>query len=134
MEICFCDSSGIFSQCTAGDLKRQKKCFWFEKSCDGTRCMNLDTTFENHCWSYGAQDQGLNIPDNLEVEEEISLDDFSEQSSERKCCYNCILFSCDKLTRANQASHDAGHGGLTENDLWNIASKCPEYIDENIIS
>jgi len=134
MEICFCDSGGLFSQCTAGELKRQRKCFWFEESSDETRCMNLDTTFENHCWSYGAQDQGLYVPDDLEIEEEIDLEEFNKPNTSRKCCLNCILFSCAKLTRLNQASHDNGHGGLTEEDLWNLASGCEDYDDEATIS
>lgn len=132
-DVCFCDNKGIHSQCTASSLKMQKACQWFDLSSADTRCMYFTEERDNHCDSLSAQKQGLNVPDDIVIEEEISLDESVDKDSERKCCLNCLLFSCSKLTLLNQSSRDQGHGGLTEDNLWDIASDCDDYVDGNTL-
>jgi hypothetical protein len=129
MSICFCKcENGGMAKCLAGSLSKQRKCHWFEYSTDKTKCLHFVETIDDHCWSFNAQDQGLCLPDNIDYEEDLEIS--QPQKQERRCCLNCILFSCEKTTLANQASRDAGHGGLTETDLWNMASSCSDYLED----
>jgi len=92
--------------------------------------MNFLEEMDNHCWSVDAQafgrEHGVVIPDNIPDEVEISLDE--ETPTSERNCVNCILYACPHITHENSMAQS--RGGLTIEDMANIAAKCAEYDDE----
>jgi hypothetical protein len=95
----------------------------------------------NHCWSPDAQRSGLYSFEDALSEAEEQLDENAETlrfDTTRKAirkkvvnlntspnCIDCANFACNHLVHMN--SQASSRGGLTEQDLHNIARTCVEY-------
>ena len=127
---CFC-KKGIMSQCTVS-RPEQVACRFYEKSMVADRCMNVDENLSNHCWCPKAQAYGYyphGRDDYMEEElllEEAELDEYIEPRA--KSCIDCILYTCSYVISENTQAQS--RGGLNHDDLVKIASKCPDYEDE----
>ena len=128
--------NGVMSQCEgAGDPVRQRMCNFWDKSTQGDRCTNLNENLNNHCWSPKAQAVGYHPPEeyaglDLEVDDIDNYidDDFALVDEVVRCCTDCILFTCSHIIHENSMAQP--RGGLTHDDLCNIARGCIEYEDE----
>lgn len=132
MGICFCQP-GVMSQCVATDVSEQRMCDYWNRSDTANRCMHVNESMDNHCWSpeaqYFGREHGVIRPTddmNLLEEEEISLVAMVENNG--RTCIDCILYTCSYVIREQQAAQPLG--GLTAQDLINMAANCAEYDDE----
>ena len=142
MGICWC-KLGMMAQCTAESVDQQEMCDFYDSSIGVHKCMNLNTSMRNHCWSkdaqkfsaqYGVRDMNNPAP---VAEEELCIDDFIEDEAPEgefngRRCDNCILYACSYVIHENQMAQS--RGGLTMSDLEKIAAKCSDYCDEATIN
>jgi hypothetical protein len=95
--------------------------------------MHRNENMDNHCWNPEAQafsrEHGVVRVEDLEIDEEFNLDEIP--AGPRRNCQNCLLNACPELIQMSNDAQD--HGGLTNQDLWDIASGCPHYSDEETI-
>lgn len=135
--ICWC-KTGVMAQCTAPNYDDQQRCDYFDKSLGEYRCMHRNERMFRHCWSQKAQafsrENGVVTPDDVELpdEEELNIDDFVELKAPQRSCHDCILFTCSRIIHENQMAQS--RGGLTNQDLINIANTCVDYCDEAMIN
>lgn len=136
---CYC-SIGIMAQCVADSTGEQQACHFSKQSANGHRCMHLNENMNNHCWNPEAHEYSKNHGvvrwEDVEVEDEIDLlyDESMELDigEERRNCRDCLAYtSCSELI--NLATVATARGGLTEQDLWNQASTCDQYLEETKI-
>lgn len=136
---CYC-SVGVMSQCVADNVYEQQACHFSEQSANANKCMFRNENMFNHCWNPDAQafgrEHGVVRIEDVEIDEPETLYDESlelELEEPRRNCRNCISYtSCPLLI--NLATAATAHGGITEQDLWNQASRCGGYIGETKIS
>lgn len=128
--VCFCQN-GLMSQCKAPSRPEMIACRFYEKSMVADRCMYFIEEINSHCDSHKAQMFGYCPPGsgNYEDEDELIIEDLivDEVDVERNCV-NCILYTCSHVIHENQQAQ--ARGGLTMEDLCNIARACPDYEDE----
>jgi len=133
MKICYCQQ-GIMSQCVADNYGEQLACDFFGHCAGGGRCIHLNTILNNHCWNPEAQaysrEHGVVRAEDLEVDEKFNTDEdfIDELPGHRRNCQNCLLNACSELIQMSADAQD--RGGLTNQDLWDIGSGCPDYTDE----
>ncbi len=134
---CYC-KKGIMSQCKVADnYGYQTDCHFFReasKSLGVLRCMFLNTSMNDHCWSPRAQSQAtLDGSGSVEDEEELSLGDLIEKDidemlpdGDRQYCLDCLHYPC-----SNVKAVERKHGGrsLSKNELWDIGTKCNIYFN-----
>ena len=131
--------NGTMSQCEgAGDPIRQRMCNFWDKATQANRCSNLNENLNNHCWSPKAQAVGYHPPEeyaglDLELDDEsrddlLDLVEMAEAQRVERSCVDCILFTCSHVIHENSMAQP--RGGLTHDDLCNIARGCTEYDDE----
>jgi len=127
--VCYCQQE-IMSQCAAPSQAESVACHFYEKAQHAERCMYF--VFDKFCDSYKAQSFGYAPPDNDrddDYDQLLDLDDFIEtEEVAQKSCHNCILYACSHVVHENNQAQ--GRGGLTYNDLINIACNCEDYDDE----
>ena len=132
--ICYCET-GVMSQCKAKDVNDQISCEFFSKSARSSKCMHRNEHLDNHCWSYEAQEFGVefgvvrkeDVETDTEHELDIDLAKCVDEVNSRHTCNTCLEFACPDLIKMQQAAQD--RGGLSSQDLWSIGSGCPNYID-----
>jgi len=91
--------------------------------------MHRNENLNDHCWSPEAQNFGYHPPEEgteYELEEEVDLVAMAVRAE--KSCVDCILYTCAHIIHEQQMSQP--RGGLTHDDLCNIAKNCGEYDDE----
>ncbi len=127
--VCFC-RPGVMSQCAAPSKPESIACWFYEKSTVAERCMYLCESLSNHCDSYKAQQFGYHPPiveeQDYALVEEVNLVEMVEK--QQRTCINCILYTCSYVIKGQQTAQPLG--GLTGQDLINMASACSEYDDE----
>ena len=133
---CFC-KKGLMSQCTVS-RPEQIACRFYEKSMVADRCMNVDENLSNHCWSPKAQAYGYyphGREDYMEEElllEEVELREPPQAVRAERTCIDCILYTCSHVIQENQQAQP--RGGLTHDDLINIARGCKDYCDAETLN
>lgn len=135
MTICHC-KQGVMSQCgEAASYEDQRLCSFFEEASRAKRCMFLNESMNNHCWSPDAQrsTNGIDIVDS-EIKE-MTLEDLMEEVDDllpdkdngkevRQFCGNCIHLPCSEVKAEERRT---GQQHLSDNELWSLGSVCNNY-------
>ena len=122
-ERCYCRKD-LMCRCEAGSWENQRLCKFYIKHSYYDRCSHDCTQMNHHCDNHRAQAYGF-YPDG-EVYGRPAEVSISSDRPERSC-RGCLNFACAKLI---QQDHQAQvRGGLTVQDLINIAGVCQEYCD-----